>query len=327
MRIAVDAMGGDHAPFEIVKGAIDALNMRDDLHIVLVGRQNDINNCLPQNIDDNRISIVNSEEIIGMDEHPASAYRKKKDASITIATKLVKEGKADAVISAGSTGAQMVAALFGLGRIKGIDRPGLATVMPTLKGPKVLLDAGANADCKPENLLQFALMGKIYAEKILSINNPKVSLVSIGEEEAKGNELTIKAHELIKEVSDINFIGNIEGRDILNGKADVMVCDGFVGNTILKVTEGTAQAIFSLLKDEINKSTINKLGAFVLKPAFKGLKSRLDYSEYGGAPLLGLKGISIVCHGSSKALAIKNAVKAAIMGVESGFVDEIKKTL
>lgn len=327
MWIAVDAMGGDHAPAEIVQGALDALKLSDDLHIILVGREQEIKEYIPQNADNSRIAIVHCEEVIGMDEHPANAYRRKKNASITVATKLVKEGQAEAVISAGSTGAQMVAALFGLGRIKGIDRPGLATVMPTLAGPKVLLDAGANADCKPENLIQFAVMGKIYAEKILKIVEPKVALVSIGEEEAKGNELTIKTHQLLKEVKGINFIGNIEGRDILTGKADVMVCDGFVGNTILKVTEGTAQAIFTLLKEELTKNTVNKMGAMILKPAFKDLKAKLDYSEYGGAPLLGLKGISIVCHGSSKAFAIMNAIKVAMTGIESGFVEEIKNTI
>lgn len=327
MKIAVDAMGGDYAPKEIIKGALLALELNKDIQIVLVGNEERINELMPNGFDKSRVSIVHCSEIIGMDEHPAIAYRKKKDASISVATRLVKENKADAVVSAGSTGAQMVAGLFGLGRIEGVDRPAIGTVFPTLKGPKLLLDAGANADCKPENLVQFARMGKVYTEKVLGISDPQIALVSIGEEPTKGNELTIKAHELLKAAEGLSFKGNIEGRDILSGKADVMVCDGFVGNTILKVIEGTAMTFFSLMKEELGKNIKSKIGAVLLMPALKGLKGRLDYSEYGGAPLLGVKGVSIICHGSSKALAIKNAVRVAAECVENGFVEGIKDSI
>ncbi|QNB45951.1 phosphate acyltransferase PlsX [Thermanaerosceptrum fracticalcis] len=324
MRIALDAMGGDYAPEEIVKGALAALNLNKDLHIVLVGKEDIIKKCLAEHGKEGRISICHCEEVIAMDEHPAIAYRKKKDASISVATRLVKEQKADAVVSAGSTGAQMVAALFGLGRIPGIDRPAIGTVIPTLAGPKLLLDAGANADCKPDHLVQFALMGSIYAEKILEYTRPRVGLVNIGEEPSKGNELTLQAYDLLSKVTELNFIGNIEGRDIPAGKADVMVCDGFVGNTILKVIEGTAGAIFSLLKQEFSKNLTSKMGAALLAPGLRALKSRLDYAEYGGAPLLGVKGISIICHGSSKAPAIKNAIRVAMECVQNNIVETLK---
>lgn len=327
MRIAVDAMGGDHAPLEIIKGALGALAENKNLHIVLVGREEEIMKNLPGEVIPERIEIVNSREVISMDEHPATAYRKKKEASITVAAKLVKEKRAEALISAGSTGAQMVASLLGIGRLKGIDRPAIGTVFPTLTGNVLLLDAGANADCKPENLFQFAQMGNIYSQRILGISNPRVGLVSIGEEEAKGNELTLQAHELLKKQTKINFIGNVEGRDILTGKADVIVCDGFVGNIILKVIEGTATTIFTFLKEEIKKSTASKAGALLMKPGFRNLKAKLDYAEIGGAPLLGIKGISIICHGSSKALAIKNAINVAVDCINNEFVKYLQKSM
>jgi glycerol-3-phosphate acyltransferase PlsX len=321
MKIVVDAMGGDHAPGEIVQGALNACNIDKELNIILVGQEKAITQFLPQDYDKTRIVIHNCEEVIEMDEHPATAYRQKKDASITVATRLVKEKNGDALISAGSTGAQMVAALFGLGRIKGIERPAIATVIPSLKGVKLLLDAGANADCKPENLAQFAEMGSIYTEKILRINTPRVGLVSNGTEETKGNELTVKAHELLKNTPNINFIGNVEGRDVFTGDADVLVCDGFVGNVILKVLEGTAGGIFSFLKEELKNNTRSKLGALLLAPALKKMKGHLDYSEHGGAPLLGVNGISIICHGSSKAYAIQNAIRVASDCVKKGVVE------
>lgn len=272
MRIAIDAMGGDHAPEEIIKGSLAVLDLEPELHIILVGNEEIIKNHLPQGLDTNRYSIVHCTEVIEMADYPATTYRRKKDASITVATRLVKEGQAQAVVSAGNTGGQMVAALFGLGRIKGVDWPAIGTVFPTLQGPKLLLDAGANTDCKPENLVQFAQMGQVYAQQMLGINNPVVKLVSNGTEETKGNELVIKTHELLKDLPGLNFQGNIEGRDVLSGEADVMVCDGFIGNTILKVIEGTALSIFTLLKEEIDKSARNKLGAFMLYPALKALK-------------------------------------------------------
>lgn len=327
MKIALDAMGGDYAPAEIVKGALAALKLNEDLHIVLVGKEDIIKKFLPEYGKEDRISICPCEEVIGMDEHPAIAYRKKKDASISVATRLVKEQRADAVVSAGSTGAQMVAALFGLGRIPGIDRPAIGTLIPTLAGSKLLLDAGANADCRPEHLVQFALMGSIYANKILGYARPRVGLVNIGEEPSKGNELTLQTYDLLSKITELNFIGNIEGRDIPAGKADVMVCDGFVGNTILKVIEGTAGAIFTLLKQELGKNFTSKLGATLLAPGLRNLKARLDYAEYGGAPLLGVKGISIICHGSSKATAIKNAIRVAMECVQNNFVETLQTSV
>ncbi len=327
MRIAVDAMGGDHAPQEIIKGSLEALRQDPDLHILLVGQEETIKKYLEGDYDKNRLGIVHCTEVIAMDDHPATAYRRKKDASITVATRLVKEGQAAAVVSAGSTGGQMVAALFGLGRIAGVDRPGIGTVFPTLQGPKLLLDAGANTDCKPENLVQFAKMGRVYAQQILGIPNPKVHLLSNGEEATKGNELVIKAHEILKNTPGLNFQGNIEGRDVLSGKSDVMVCDGFVGNTVLKVIEGTAGAIFTLMKEEMTKSLRSKLGAFMLYPALKALKGRMDYSAYGGAPLLGVKGVSIICHGSSKAPAIRNAIRVAKECVDNKFVETLAQSI
>lgn len=330
MIIAVDAMGGDHAPEEIIKGSLAALAQYQDLHIIFVGKEEIIKTMVPEEYlkgNNSRISIHNCEEVIGMHEHPATAYRKKKDASITIATKLVKEQKANAVVSAGSTGAQMVAGLFGLGRLKGVDRPAIVIALPTLNGVKVMLDVGANADCKPENLLQFAQMGSRYAEDVIGIKEPQVGLVNIGEEETKGNELTIKTYELLKSNNKIRFMGNIEGRDILAGKADVMVCDGFVGNIVLKVIEGTAGALFSLLKEEFTRDIKSKTAAYFLKPGLKKLKGSLDYAEYGGAPLLGVNGVSIICHGSSKADAIKNAIRVAIDCLENSFVQRLQDSI
>lgn len=327
MKIAVDAMGGDYAPREIVKGALAAMDLDRDLQIILVGREEDIKPLIPANIPAHKVSIVHCNEVIGMDDHPATAYRKKKDASITVATRLVKEKKAEAVVSAGSTGAQMVAALFGLGRLEGIDRPAICTVLPTLKGPKLLLDAGANADCKPENLVQFARMGEVYAARILEIAKPKIALVSIGEEATKGNELTLKTHELLAGQPGLNFTGNIEGRDILTGKADVMVCDGFVGNTILKVIEGTAATLVTLLKETLTKDLKSKVAALLLKSGLKSFKEHLDYTEYGGAPLLGVKGVSIICHGSSKAAAVKNAVRVALDCTKQDLIQRLHNSI
>jgi len=327
MRIAVDAMGGDYAPAEIVSGALAALERDGDLRVVLVGQEEEIKKHLPDGWATNgRLSIVHCREVIGMHEHPATAYRQKKDASITVATRLVKESEAQAVVSAGSTGAQMVAALFGLGRMEGVDRPAILIILPTLKGPAMLLDGGANADCKPGHLVQFAKMGTVYAKKVLGMNNPRVGLLNIGEEAAKGNELTVKAYELLASDGDLNFMGNIEGRDILSGKSEVIVCDGFVGNIALKIIEGTAGAIMALLKEEMTASLWRKAGALMLKPGLKRLKERLDYAEYGGMPLLGVKGVSIICHGSSRAKAIMNAIAAARNCVNSNFIGELEKS-
>jgi len=326
VKIALDVMGGDYAPLEIIKGAVEAVNLYPQLEkIYLVGDKEQIAPHLEKWQD--KLEIFHAGEAITMEEHPGTAYRRKKDASITVATRLVKNGEAQAVVSAGSTGAQMVAALFGLGRIKGVDRPAIGTVLPTLNGGKLLLDAGANADCKVHNLLQFAKMGSIYAEKVLGIVNPKVALVNIGSEETKGNELVVKTYEQLANSDSLNFIGNIEGRDIPRGTADVMVCDGFVGNVVLKVIEGMAASFNQLLKDEINRSMMAKLGAGLMLPALKGLKKRMDYSEYGGAPLLGVNGLSIICHGSSKAKAIHNAIRVAYESYSQSFIETLRTNM
>jgi glycerol-3-phosphate acyltransferase PlsX len=326
MRIAVDAMGGDYAPGEIIKGALQSAGQNPGVEIILVGQPERIKEFLPSGDCPKNVRIVAASEVVEMDEHPAQAIRKKKDSSIVVATRLVKEGEADAVVSAGSTGAQMAAALLGLGRIKGIDRPAIVTVLPTLKGGKLLLDVGANPDAKPENLVQYAMMGSIYAERILGIKNPKVGLLNIGGEEGKGNELTQATYPLLKG-APLNFIGNVEGRDIPYGRADVVVCEGFVGNVVLKTTEGLAGALFQLIKEKITATPVRKLGALAVKPGLKEINKMLDYAEYGGAPLLGVSGISIICHGSSKEKAIFNAIRVARECVESRFIDEIRAEL
>ena len=326
MRVALDAMGGDKAPAEIVKGALQAVNLYPEIEkIFLVGKEEEIKKYLNGNAE--KIEIIDAREVIEMDDHPALAYRKKKDASMTVATRLVKEGRADAIISAGNTGGQLTSSLFVLGRIKGISRPAIATPLPAMKGITLLLDSGANADCTVENLQQFALMGSIYAKKVLKKDNPKVSLVNIGSERTKGNELSIKAYEELEKMDNINFIGNIEGREIPQGKADVIVADGFVGNVVLKLIEGMGKTFVSIIKEEVSKSFISKLGAFLMKDALLGLKKKMDYAEIGGAPLLGVDGISIICHGSSDSKAIHNAIRVAIECKKEDYVQEIKNNL
>jgi glycerol-3-phosphate acyltransferase PlsX len=266
------------------------------------------------------VEIVHCSQVIEMGEHPAMAYRKKKDASITVATRLVKEGRAAAVVSAGSTGAQMVAALFGLGRLEGVERPAICSCVPTPQGPKILLDIGANLDSTPENLLQFAWMGKIYAQIALGIAEPRVFLLSNGAEAEKGDERTQKAHQLLAVSPGLGFGGNIEGRDILSGRADVVVTDGFAGNVALKTMEGTAEALFAMMKEAFYADSRSKLGALLLKPALKAVKKKLDYEEVGGAPLLGVNGLSVVCHGSSKAKAVRTAILKTAEWIDSGLM-------
>lgn len=325
MRIALDAMGGDYAPTEIVAGAVEAAK-NSKLDIVLVGEETLLTAELKKYPPLSNISIYHATQTIHMDEEPTAALRKKKDASIVVATKLVRDKYADAVVSAGSTGAQMVSSLMVLGRIKGIKRPAIATVFPTLKGGKLLLDVGANASCKPINLVQFAVMGSIYAERILNIDNPKVALLNIGKEETKGNPLVQETFQMLKK-EKLNFIGNIEPREVPYGEADVIVCDGFVGNVVLKFAEGLAGALFSLIKDEINKNLARKIGGALVLPGLKEIKKSMDYAEYGGAPLLGVEGVSIICHGSSKAKAIKNAIFVAEKCVANNFVKEVSEAI
>lgn len=326
MKIAVDAMGGDFAPQEIVKGAVEAAKIYPQLGIILVGDPDKIKAAVLGGEMPANITIHPASEVVEMDEHPASAVRKKKDSSIVVATRLVKEKEADAVVSAGSTGAQMAAALLGLGRIKGVERPAIATILPTLKSGKLMLDVGANPDASPEHLLQYGLMGSIYAEKILGIKNPRVGLLNIGAEETKGNQLTQAAYPLLK-AAPINFVGNIEGRYVPYGQADVIVCEAFVGNVMLKMMEGLGSVLFEVIKEKITATTMRKLGAAMVKPGLKEVAHMLDYAEYGGAPLLGVNGISIICHGSSKARAITSAVRVAQECVQSQFIETIRLEL
>ncbi|OLN33331.1 phosphate acyltransferase PlsX [Desulfosporosinus metallidurans] len=325
MRIAVDAMGGDHAPEEIIKGTLIAAEKNPDVQLILVGQKERIlpffTGAKPKNI-----SLYEATEVIAMDEHPANAVRKKKDSSIVVATRLVKLGEADAVVSAGSTGAQMASALLGLGRIKGIERPAIATVLPTPEGGKLILDVGANMDATPEQLSQYALMGNIYAEKILRIPNPRIGLLNVGSEEGKGNDLTQKAYGLLKG-APLNFIGNVEGRDVPYGRADVVVCEGFVGNILLKTAEGLAGVLFQQIKEKITSNMVRKLGALAVKPGLKEIAQMMDYAEYGGAPLLGVNGISIICHGSSNAKAILNAIRVAQECMKIQLIEQIREDL
>ena len=326
MKIAVDAMGGDYAPHEIVKGAILACQQLN-ASVILVGDQAALQAELSNySLTGLNLEIVPASEVIAMDEHPGNAVKRKKDSSLVVANRLVKEGRAAAVISAGNTGAAMAASLFVIGRIKGIDRPAIATPMPTQKGVCVLLDAGANADCEPNNLLQFALMGSVYAERVLGLPNPQIGLLNIGEEETKGNKLTIEAHQLIKN-SQLRFIGNIEGRQIHQGVCEVVVCDGFVGNTILKVTEGLAAVFSAEIKAAISSNPWSLLGGLMLKGSLAKFKAKLDYTEYGGAPLLGINGVSMICHGRSNAKAIMNAIRAAQKAATEDIIGKISKQL
>lgn len=326
MKIALDAMGGDFAPREIVLGAIQACR-EFGAEVILVGIENEIRPILDQQqIAGLKLEIYPASEIIAMDEHPANAVKRKKDSSLVVANRLVKEGKADAVISMGNTGAAMAASLFTLGRIDGIKRPAIASVMPTKTGISIILDAGANADCEPENLLEFAYMGSAYVEHILGISNPKVGLLSIGEEETKGNKLTVEAHQLLKN-SNLNFIGNIEGRDVHRGVCDVIVCDGFVGNVVLKLSEGLASVLLGWLKEAIGANVFSMMGGLLLKASLKKILTPMDPAEYGGMPLLGLNGISMIGHGSSKAKAVKNAIKAATKAVNQDIVGAIGQTI
>ena len=328
MRIAFECMGGDYAPYETVRGAVLAAR-EYQVEIILVGDKSVIREelikCRAEK--EELITIKHAPETIKMDEHPAIALRKKPNSSIVVANALVKEGKADAVVSMGNTGAAMAASLFGLGRIEGIDRPAIAIMIPTVKGFTVLLDAGANVDCKAHHLQQFAIMGSLYAEKMLGILNPTVGLINIGSEENKGNELTKSAYVILKETSYINFIGNVESRELHSGDVDVVVCDGFVGNVILKTMEGMAVFLYKVLNDIV----YNKLQAEIdLEKTVKVtdlFKQHIDYSQYGGAPLLGVNGISIIGHGSSKAHAVKNAIRVAKDAVSNNLVKSILKSI
>jgi len=310
-KIAVDAMGGDHAPAAEVDGAIQAA-AEYGIPIVLVGQEERIQPFLQKHETTGlAIEIVRAREVITMDESAATAARKKKDSSIRVAARLMRDGAVAGVVSAGNTGAVMATVKMVLGTLPVVDRPALSTVLPTQKGkPAILLDVGANVDCKPHHLEQFAVMGDIYSRAIFGIRRPRVGLLSIGEEDSKGNELTKEAFKALKQ-APINFIGNVEGRDIFKGEIDVIVCDGFTGNVALKLSEGLIETFKTMLRQELEKTIASKVGYILAEKAFRAFGRRMDYSEYGGAPLLGMNGITIVCHGRSNANAIKNAIRIA----------------
>lgn len=326
MKIIVDAMGGDNAPSEIVKGVIDAVK-EYDIEVILVGLEDSINKELKKyNYPEEKVEVLNADQIITNEDDPAVAIRRKKDSSIVVAARALSEGKADGLISAGSTGALLATGLFIVKRIDGIDRAALTVVYPALNKLSLLVDAGANVDSKPEYLYQFALMGSIYMENVLGIESPTVGLVNIGSEKGKGNQLTKATYDLL-EKSNLNFVGNVEARDLPDGKVDVIVCDGFVGNIVLKLTEGMASSIFSILKKEFTKDLKSKIGASILSPALKNIKIKMDYREYGGAPLLGTKKPMFKAHGSSDAYAMKNGIGQLVKFIDNDVISVIEENI
>ncbi|WP_251454563.1 phosphate acyltransferase PlsX [Veillonella intestinalis] len=330
MKIAVDAMGGDFAPYEIVRGAIDAAKAFPKITIFLVGDEAQIRQVLEEFGQQNnpQLIIQHASEVIEMSEHPGTAVRKKKDASVIVATRLVKQKVCDAVIAPGSTGAAVAAALFGLGRIKGIDRPMIATPIPTPQGVTVMLDSGANANCKPKHLVQGAIMGSEYARLMFGKTNPTVGLLNIGEESTKGNDLCLATYPLLEQLKTIPFKGNVEGRDIPKGTVDVVVCDGFTGNVVLKLAEGLVGVMTQIIKDGIkNGGLLAKIGAALIAPVFKKVRKRLDHTENGGAPLLGVNGVFLISHGSSKAKEILTAIKIASELVEQKIIQNIQQSI
>ncbi|MGL5084147.1 MAG: phosphate acyltransferase PlsX, partial [Clostridium sp.] len=311
MKIAIDGMGGDNAPKAVVDGVIQAIKEYQDIEVYITGPKELIEEELKKHeFNKASVKVIDAREVIEPSEHPVMALRKKKDSSICKALKLVKDGECDAVISGGSTGAFLAGCTLIVGRIKGVERPALAPIMPGKNGSFMIVDAGANVDCKPSYLTQFAHMGKIYYEGVIKNDNTSVGLVNIGAEEEKGNELTKAAFKLLKEEKNLNFIGNVEPRDVSKGDVNVLVCDGFTGNTLLKMYEGVASTLLSMIKNEILEGGLcGKIGALFLKPVFKNLKVKFDYKEYGGAPFLGVDGICIKAHGSSDGKAFKNAIR------------------
>ena len=327
MRIAVDAMGGDRAPGVLVEGAWLAMDeIGADVDILLVGREEALRSEIGAMSSSSRISIVEAPEVVGMGESALSALRKKRRSSIVTAMQLQKENQADAAISAGNTGAAVACSLVTLGRLPGVNRPAIASLFPTEHGQCIVLDVGANAECKPINLFQFGVMGSLYVSHMFGIEHPRVGLMSIGEERSKGNELVVQAHNLLAE-SSLHFIGNVEGRDVLLGTADVVICDGFVGNVLLKFTESVIHLLTASLREKALSSLRRKLGALLLKPAFEEMKREMNYEEYGGAPLLGIDGITIICHGSSSPKAIARAIRVAERMARERINESIKEQL
>ncbi|WP_373538942.1 phosphate acyltransferase PlsX [Chamaesiphon sp.] len=325
-RIALDAMGGDDAPAAIVAGAIAAQTELDNVDVLLVGDPDQIQACLNQHPNAPKLEIVPAEGTIEMHEEPLGALRRKPKASINVAMQLVKDGKADAVVSAGHSGAAMAAALLRLGRLRGIDRPAIAAVFPTNRADKsvVILDVGANVDCRPKYLEQFAVMGSVYSQYVLGVDTPRVGLLNIGEEESKGNAAAIEAHEILRQNQYINFVGNAEGRDVLSGNFDAIVCDGFVGNILLKFAEAVGNIVVQMLREELPRGLNGKVGTALLKPNLQRLKKRIDAAEHGGGLLLGVEGVCIISHGSSDAFAIANAIRSAKSAVDKNIIDRIQ---
>ena len=330
MRIALDAMGGDLGSELLIDGALSAIDKRQDLEVVLLGPEDLLKEQVAQRSGSGngtgRLSIAHAPQTVSMNESPVDAVRKKKDSTVMVGFDLVKTGQADAMVSAGNSGATMAAAVRKLGRLKGISRPGIASLFPTLKDPVMLMDIGANVDCRPQHLFQFAIMASSCSGLLLNKDRPRVGLLSIGEESGKGNSLVKETHDLLK-ASSLNFIGNVEGRDVYKGDVDVIVCDGFVGNISLKISEGLAEAAMQMLKVEIMKSLRAKIGYLFIRKAFAAFRKRVDYAEYGGAPLLGINGIGIICHGSSSSVAICNAIGEAANMVEKRVNDSISQSL
>ncbi|MEI7641242.1 MAG: phosphate acyltransferase PlsX [bacterium] len=336
MNIVVDAMGADNSPLVEVEGAMAAIREFKefkDMNVILVGKEAVLTPMIRARMKEkekdlfSRLSVVNAEEIITMSDEPAKAFKAKPDASMVVAGRLMKEDKADAFVSAGNTGAVMVTALLSVGRIPGVIRPAICTPIPNPKGTTVLVDSGANMDCKPEYLAQFAIMGAVYSKHIMGVENPTIGLLSVGEEEGKGNELSLAAMEILKKLK-LNFKGNVEGRDLTNGSVDVITCDGFVGNVALKVGEGVSEFLFGAIKDGIKKGGLFAfLGYFLLRPVFKNIKKKFSFDEYGGAPLLGIRKPVIITHGSANSKAIKNAIKVAANFIRHHINEEIEKEI
>ncbi len=326
VRVAVDAMGGDYAPVEIIKGAVDAVNARKDIKVILTGRQKDIEDQLRQyTYSKEQIETVYASEVIETAEPPVKAIRTKKDSSIVVGMNLVKKGEADAFVSAGSTGAILVGGQLLVGRIKGVERPPLAPLIPTEKGFSLLVDCGANVDARPSHLVQFAKMGSIYMEHVIGVKNPKVGIVNIGAEEEKGNALVKETFPMLKQCSDINFAGSVEARDIPAGVCDVIVCEAFVGNVILKLYEGVGAAFFKKVKQGMMSSARSKVGGWLAKPALKKTLASFDASRYGGAPLLGLNGLVVKAHGSSKSVEITNSIIQCVQFKQQQINEKIKE--
>lgn len=325
MRIALDAMGGDHGPSEVVDGAVLFARENPEHEVILVGQERRIREALRNELGALHLSVRHASEAVEMDDHPSAAIRKKKDSSIRVCFELIRSGEAAAMVSAGNSGAVMAGALLVLGRIPGFDRPAFAALFPALKGEGrcLLLDAGANVDCKPSHLAQFALIGDVYVRKLLGVEKPRVAVLSNGEEATKGTALTRGALELLQK-SDLRLVGYVEGKDIFSGDVEVVVTDGFTGNIVLKTSEGTAMAVAGLIRTAIQRAGLSeKLGALLLKPTLAGLRKVVDYAEYGGAPVLGINGVAIVAHGRSHARAVKNALKAAMQTAHARLNEEL----